>query len=77
MKLATDADLRPYGYRPGTLLRYCAACNSEQGGMGGHAFKCFRCAVKQYREVEKTLRSCADTLPANDLPDASACAEAA
>jgi hypothetical protein len=49
---ATDEQLRPYGYAPGTLKRWCAACEHEHNGLGPRAFKCRPCAEKQFADVE-------------------------
>jgi len=52
----SDAELRSYGYIPGDSTRWCAACGKEVAGLGARAFKCRRCAVVQWREVEKCCR---------------------
>jgi hypothetical protein len=49
---ATDAELRPYGFVPGQLKRWCAQCEQEWRGLGPGAFKCRPCAEKQFADVE-------------------------
>jgi hypothetical protein len=50
--MATNAELRPYGFRPGKSPSWCAACNREfRGGVRG--FKCHLCATTQRNEVER------------------------
>lgn len=67
---ATAADLCRYGHHAGRFKKWCAACNQDVEGMGARSFKCYPCAVKQYREVEKILAAVGDELPENLVPAA-------
>lgn len=52
MAKITDAMLRPYGFVPGNLKGWCAACSREfksAFGLGG--FKCRKCAHGQAAHV--------------------------
>jgi hypothetical protein len=55
MGAPTDEQLRPYGYVPGKLGRWCAMCMKDVR-LGEKAFKCRPCADKQFQEVERLCR---------------------
>lgn len=49
--MATNDELRPYGFAAGDVERWCAGCNRNFKG-GPRAFKCRGCAVKAHGTVE-------------------------
>lgn len=51
MAKLTDKDLRPYGFVPGKLKGWCAACSREFAGFGEGGFKCRKCAYGQAMHV--------------------------
>jgi hypothetical protein len=51
-----ERELRPYGYRRGGSVRWCAACGTEHPNLAPNAFKCEQCAIKQNKEVVKCMR---------------------
>jgi hypothetical protein len=53
MNTPTDEQLKPYGYRPGAFLGWCAACNRAIKNAHESAFKCRPCATEQWAEVER------------------------
>lgn len=73
----TDAQLRPYGYRPGNVLGiWCAGCGRmTHPPMHPKAFKCRPCATFDFRMVEKDIANFGE-LPANPVPEEFASAGA-
>lgn len=51
--MPNNGQLRPYGYRPGRELGWCAACKRPVKDLHEDAFKCRPCAVEQCNEVER------------------------
>lgn len=51
--MANNGQLRPYGFRPGNTLGWCAACKRPVKDLHEDAFKCRPCAVEQFNEVER------------------------
>lgn len=67
---ASDEDLARYGFTPGNSTpgawgggTWCASCGRTHKDVDPGAFKCRPCAIRQYREVERTLASI--ELPSN------------
>lgn len=65
--MATDTQLRPYGYAPGKCKKWCAGCGRIHPGLGAKAFKCRACASFDFRMAEQDCRNFGD-LPANPVP---------
>jgi hypothetical protein len=52
MSNPNNGQLRPYGYRPGRELGWCAACSRPFKDAHEDAFKCRKCAAEQWEKVE-------------------------